>query len=116
MTTRAMSIRLLTTKSGGSAQKALAAWARTSHSRQPCAATQTHTDACRLALVMENLGRLGIGPQPPLLTRYVVLSTCRDFYFSAAKAGRDFGCEPVVSAEQAFQEALAWLQEQAPPR
>jgi sterol-4alpha-carboxylate 3-dehydrogenase (decarboxylating) len=66
-----------------------------------------------LALVLETLARLGIGPQPPLLTRYVVLSTCRDFYFNGVKARRDFGYQPTVSPEQAFDETLAWLKEQA---
>ncbi len=62
-----------------------------------------------LALVTENLGKLGIGPRPPLLTRYVVLSTCQDFYFSGEKARRDLGYQPVISPEQAFQETLAWI-------
>ncbi|MBN1666144.1 MAG: NAD-dependent epimerase/dehydratase family protein [Anaerolineales bacterium] len=65
--------------------------------------------AYALALAQESLGRLGIGPQPPLLTRYVVRSTCRDFYFSAAKAQRDFGYQPIVSQDQAFAETLHWL-------
>jgi sterol-4alpha-carboxylate 3-dehydrogenase (decarboxylating) len=60
---------------------------------------------------MESMAAAGIGPQPPLLTRYVVLSTCRDFYFNSAKARQDFGYVPKVSAEQAFAETLAWLKE-----
>ena len=66
-----------------------------------------------LAIVMETMARLGFGSQPPLLTRYVVLSTCRDFYFNSAKARRDFGYQPTVSTEQAFDETLAWLKKQA---
>ena len=58
---------------------------------------------------MESLGRIGIGPQPPLLTRYVVLSTCQDFYFDGSKARRDFGYHPTISEDQAFDETLAWL-------
>jgi len=65
--------------------------------------------AYALALFMETLARLGIGSQRPLLTRYVVLSTCKDFYFTSAKAKRDFGYEPIISAEQAFQETLNGL-------
>lgn len=63
-----------------------------------------------LALAMEALGRIGLGPQPPLLTRYVVLSTCRDFYFSSEKARREFSYTPVVGPERAFTETLAWLE------
>ncbi|MBK8823687.1 MAG: NAD-dependent epimerase/dehydratase family protein [Anaerolineales bacterium] len=66
-----------------------------------------------LALMFETLARLGVGPQPPLLTRYVMLSTCRDFYFKGIKARNDFGYRPTVSPEQAFDETLAWLKEQA---
>ncbi len=66
-----------------------------------------------LALILETLARLGLGAQPPLLTRYIVLSTCRDFYFTGTKARRDFGYQPVVSPQQAFDETLAWLKEQA---
>ena len=62
-----------------------------------------------LALLTENLAKLGIGPTPPLLTRYVVLSTCVDFYFSGEKARRDFGYQPIVSPQQAFDETLAWV-------
>jgi nucleoside-diphosphate-sugar epimerase len=64
-----------------------------------------------LALMMETLARFGVGPQPPLLTRYVVLSTCRDFYFTGTKVRQDLGYEPVVSPEQAYEETLAWLKE-----
>jgi len=69
--------------------------------------------ALGLAVVMETLARFGIGPQPPLLTRYVVLSTCRDFYFNSDKARNDFGYQPVLSPKQVFEETLAWLKEQA---
>jgi sterol-4alpha-carboxylate 3-dehydrogenase (decarboxylating) len=50
--------------------------------------------------------------QPPLLTRYVVASTCVDFYFSHARATRDFGYLPPVSAEQARARTIEWLQAQ----
>lgn len=65
-----------------------------------------------LAVILETLSRIGLGPSTPLLTRYVVLSTCRDFYFNSGKAQRDFGYQPVVSKEQAFAETLAWLKMQ----
>lgn len=65
------------------------------------------------AVIFETLSRLGLGPSVPLLTRYVVLSTCRDLYFKSDKARRDFGYEPIVSRQQAFEETLAWLKETA---
>jgi len=68
-----------------------------------------------LALLLEGIGRAGIGPQPPLLTRYVVLSTCLEHSFSAEKARRDLGYQPVVAEEQAFEETLAWLRASEPP-
>ncbi len=68
--------------------------------------------ALGLAAAMETISQLGIGPQTPLLTRYVVLSTCRDFFFTSGKARRDFGYLPVVSPEQAYAETLAWLRTQ----
>lgn len=67
--------------------------------------------ATALGSLLEGLALLGIGPQPPLLTRYVVASTCLDFYFSYAKAARDFGYQPVVSEEQAMRQTIAWLRQ-----
>jgi nucleoside-diphosphate-sugar epimerase len=64
-----------------------------------------------LAMLMETAARLGIGPSTPTLTRYVVASTCVDFYFSHDKAVRELGYQPVVSFEQAQAETLAWLKE-----
>ncbi len=63
-----------------------------------------------LAIVMETAARRGIGPSTPTLTRYVVASTCVDFFFSHDKAARALGYQPVVSFEQAQAETLAWLQ------
>jgi len=71
--------------------------------------------AYALALALETLARWGIGPQPPLLTRYVVRSTCRDFYFSGAKARRELGYEPLVSPDQAFLETLEWWKRVSEP-
>jgi nucleoside-diphosphate-sugar epimerase len=47
----------------------------------------------------------------PTLTRYAVAATCRDFWFNHAAARRDFGYEPVVSADDAYRRTLAWLRE-----
>jgi len=76
---------------------------RPSHISQPL--------AYALASTLELLSRLGIGPQPPLLTRYIVQSTSQDFYFSHAKATRDFGYQPIVPPEQAIAETVAWLKQ-----
>lgn len=60
-----------------------------------------------LAAFSETFARSG--GKPPLLTRYVVASTCKDFSFTHAKAARDFGYAPIVSFEQAQAETIAWL-------
>ena len=65
--------------------------------------------AYALAVLMETAAQLGFGPSLPTLTRYVVASTCVDFYFSHEKAARNLGYQPVVSFEQAQAETLAWL-------
>ena len=69
-----------------------------------------------LAILMETAARLGIGPSTPTLTRYVVASTCRDFYFSHEKAARELGYRPVVSFEQARAETLTWLKQESANR
>jgi nucleoside-diphosphate-sugar epimerase len=61
------------------------------------------------AVISEVVARSG--DMPPLITRYVVASTCRDFSFTRAKAARDFGYEPIVSLEQAQAETIAWLRQ-----
>jgi sterol-4alpha-carboxylate 3-dehydrogenase (decarboxylating) len=58
---------------------------------------------------METATRLGIGPSTPTLTRYVVASTCVDFYFSHDKAARELGYQPIISLEKAQMETLTWL-------
>lgn len=66
-----------------------------------------------LAIFLETLQRLRL-PLPPTLrqlTRYTVASTCVDFYFSHAKATRDFGYEPIVSRPEAISSTLAWLKQ-----
>ncbi len=67
--------------------------------------------AYALAVALEAFAKLGIGPQPPLLTRYIVQSTSQDFYFSHAKATRDFGYQPIIPPEQAISETVAWLRQ-----
>ncbi|NTW09362.1 MAG: 3-beta hydroxysteroid dehydrogenase, partial [Anaerolineaceae bacterium] len=62
-----------------------------------------------LATLMETAARLGIGPSTPTLTRYVVASTCVDFYFSHDKATSELGYQPIISLEQARTETLTWL-------
>ena len=46
----------------------------------------------------------------PVITRYTVAAVCRDFWFVHDAATRDFGYQPVVSADEAFRQTLAWLQ------
>jgi nucleoside-diphosphate-sugar epimerase len=77
----------------------------------PASRTISKRLAWVLAVLSEALGRAGIGPQPPLLTRYVVASTCEDFFFSHAKAGRELGYRPIISYEQALAETIAALRE-----
>lgn len=50
-------------------------------------------------------GRAGVSS----LTRYVVASTCVDFYFNPAKAARELNYQPLVSEAEARRRTLAWL-------
>jgi nucleoside-diphosphate-sugar epimerase len=45
----------------------------------------------------------------PLLTRYAVAATCKDFWFSHQLAARDFGYRPIIPADEAESRTLAWL-------
>ncbi len=76
---------------------------------QPATKSLSHPLALTVATLSEWAARLGIGPQRPLLTRYVVQSTCRDFYFSNEKAKRDFGYRLLVPLDQAYEETRDWL-------
>jgi nucleoside-diphosphate-sugar epimerase len=68
--------------------------------------------AYALATTSETLARWGFsGDRPPLLTRYVVKSTCEDFSFTHAKATRDFGYQPIVSLEQSQAKTIEWLKQ-----
>jgi sterol-4alpha-carboxylate 3-dehydrogenase (decarboxylating) len=62
-----------------------------------------------VAWAMETMARWGWATGTPLLTRYVVLSTCRDFWFSGELARRELGYRPKVSADEARDRTLAWL-------
>ena len=77
----------------------------------PAKARIPYRVAYMLAILMETAARLGIGPSTPTLTRYVVASTCVDFYFSHDKAARELGYRPIISLEQAQAETLTWLKE-----
>ncbi len=45
----------------------------------------------------------------PLLTRYTVAATCRDFWFNHSAASADFGYSPIVTADEAYERTLLWL-------
>lgn len=47
----------------------------------------------------------------PLLTRYAVAATARDFWFNSQKAARDLGYAPLVSESDAFERTLAWARD-----
>lgn len=47
--------------------------------------------------------------KPPVLSRYTVAATSRDFWFNHDKAARDFGYAPIISVEDAFDRTLAWV-------
>jgi nucleoside-diphosphate-sugar epimerase len=44
----------------------------------------------------------------PLLSRYAVAATARDFWFNHRKAARDLSYTPIVSEAEAFARTLAW--------
>ncbi|MBP8252309.1 MAG: NAD-dependent epimerase/dehydratase family protein [Herpetosiphon sp.] len=62
-----------------------------------------------LALVSEAWYRLMRHPSKPALTRYTVLSTCVDFWFTSAKAQHDFGYQPLVGYAEGLRRTTAWL-------
>ncbi|MEI8094727.1 MAG: NAD-dependent epimerase/dehydratase family protein [Spirochaetales bacterium] len=66
--------------------------------------------AYALAVVMEGLARW-FGGAAPLLTRYVVRSTCRDFWFVTHGAEQAFGYRPRVTRDEAFSQTLDWLRQ-----
>jgi len=46
------------------------------------------------------------------LTRYVIYSTCRDFWFTSRKAELELGYTPLVSQQNAFERTLGWLRDE----
>ncbi len=67
--------------------------------------------AYALALVSELWHRTTRSKRRPSLTRYTVTSTCVDFWFSHAKAQRDFGYHPLVNQDAAYQRTIAWARQ-----
>lgn len=63
------------------------------------------------ALTGETIYKLAPGEKTanPAVTRYAVLSTCRDFSFVSTKAAQDFGYRPVVGREEAFRRTVEWF-------
>lgn len=47
----------------------------------------------------------------PVLTRYTVAAVCRDFWFVHDAGTRDFGYEPIVSADEAYARTARWFVE-----
>lgn len=47
----------------------------------------------------------------PVITRYTVAATCRDFWFTHSAATRDFGYQPIVTADEAYSRTLDWLRD-----
>lgn len=67
-----------------------------------------------LALLLARWGdfqRRFASDKPPLLSRYAIAATSRDFWFNHRKATRDFGYAPVVSQADAFQRTVMWARE-----
>lgn len=69
--------------------------------------------AMTLAYVSEFISKLPWNKKgaAPILTRYTVASTAKDFSFSHKKATRDFGYQPIVSLEDAIGETINDLKE-----
>jgi sterol-4alpha-carboxylate 3-dehydrogenase (decarboxylating) len=69
--------------------------------------------AAAQALAVANETRFRISPNEktaiPTLSRYVVASTCKDFWFLGDKAARDFGYQPYVSERDAHKRTVRWL-------
>jgi sterol-4alpha-carboxylate 3-dehydrogenase (decarboxylating) len=61
----------------------------------------------RLAYVLALVSEL-VAPRSNF-NRFAVVQTCVHHTFSSKKATRDFGYEPIVSKEEAFQRTVSWL-------
>ncbi len=51
------------------------------------------------------------GGAPPVISRYAVAATARDFWFNHEKAARDFGYAPTISETEALDRTVAWVRE-----
>ncbi|HYO88211.1 MAG TPA: NAD-dependent epimerase/dehydratase family protein [Candidatus Limnocylindrales bacterium] len=71
--------------------------------------------AAAQALAVANETRFRLSPSvknaTPTLSRYVVASTTRDFWFTHDKATRDFGYQPIVSQADARKRTVRWLRQ-----
>ncbi len=71
----------------------------------------SYQTAYTAALAGETLYKLAPSEKTakPTVTRYAVLSLCRDYSFVSTKAVRDFGYRPVVGREEAFRRTVDWF-------
>jgi sterol-4alpha-carboxylate 3-dehydrogenase (decarboxylating) len=69
--------------------------------------------AAAQALATANETRFRITPNQktatPTLSRYVVASTTKDFWFTHDRATQDFGYQPIVSERDAHKHTVRWL-------
>ncbi len=70
--------------------------------------TLSETAALLMAQVVQRTAFL-TPTKPPVLSRYAVLATTRDFSFVSRKAARDFGYAPIYSEQDSFERTLAWV-------
>ncbi len=73
--------------------------------------TETRLSASTMMIVAqiaETLYRIRRG-NAPIVSRYAVAATTRDFWFNHHKAARDFDYAPIVSESEAFERTLAWV-------
>ena len=75
----------------------------------PVSKSVSYKSARRLAAILEVLHRLIPRLGEPRLTRFVVTQLAQSHYFSHAKAGNDFGYEPIVDSETGMMRLLDWL-------
>lgn len=80
--------------------------------------TESHLPAWLAMLMAQAAERIHQirGGKAPLISRYAVAATVRDFWFNHRKAARDFEYAPVVSEADAFDCTLAWARETLLPR
>ncbi|HUT81104.1 MAG TPA: NAD-dependent epimerase/dehydratase family protein [Candidatus Bathyarchaeia archaeon] len=64
----------------------------------------------RLAMFLASIAQI-ISPKSNF-NRFSVVQTCIDHTFVHDKAGEDFGYEPIVSKEEAYERTLAWFKQE----